>query len=473
MWLRSFDQATLSSPFARVGFMVPQLAETAAFDLQVSSGQPSRQFSEWCASLTGRSWTLAVRVIAVTLLCSGSASAAPLSVAANPAPEEEIAIEIIPRGAAYKSPAKAKPSKTSPSAKSNSSPKTPSTKSALAGRGQQSTKPSSTWEDPKPFHLHSQAAANAAQSGTDNSQHTTEPLEERVPAVASQAPAGSALAERTEHINSEPRTPQVAAQEFAVPLIKLVEPPAYVRAGKSSTGTTASASNPLAPLELWKPLRPEERAEPLLRNSFQPNTSTAIANYGGNSIADNLSTPAELTEPHVLEEQGAAVAETRVTAPEPRRPDIRKPTTGIAAPRAPGASHSLFATRRPTTPIGNRPVATVSRAQVSAAEHETARPPYGTPMQPPARPPVTAPQPPAALAVGRYGNHPSLQTPRQTTHTPAPGSRYGMAPPVVAHSEARAAIPARHTQQPDTATAPARPASHSIMHPATPPRQTR
>jgi hypothetical protein len=94
-------------------------------------------------------------------------------------------------------------------------------------------------------------------------------------------------------------------------------------------------------------------------------------------------------------------------------------------------------------------------------------------MQPPARPPVTAPQPPAALAGGRYGNHPSLQTPRQTTHTPAPGSRYGMAPPVVAHSAARASMPARHTQQPDAANAPTRPASHSILHPATPPRQTR
>jgi hypothetical protein len=453
--------------------MVPQLAETAESDLRVSSGQPSRHFSDWCASLTGRSWTLAVRVIAVTLLCSGSASASPLSAGANNAPEEEIAIEIIPRGAAYKSPSKSKQPKTSASAKSNSSPKTPSTKSALAGRGQPSTKPSSAWEDPKPFHLHSQAAANATQSDTDNSQHTTEPLEERVSAVASQAPAGSSVAERAERSNSEPRTPQVAAQEFAVPLIKLVEPPAYVRAGQSPTGTAASASNPPAPLELWKPLRPEERAEPLLRNSFQPNTSTAIANYGGNSIADNLSSPAELAKPHELEEQGAAVAETRVTAPEPRRPDIRKPTTGIAAPRAPGASHSLFATRRPTSPIGNRPVATVSRAQVSAAGHETARPPYGTPMQPPTRPPVTAPQPPAALAVGRYGNHPILQTPRQNSPTAAPGSRYGMAPPVVAHSAARASMPARHTQQPDAANAPTRPASHSILHPATPPRQTR
>lgn len=453
--------------------MVPQLAETAASDLRVSSGQPSRHFSEWCTSLTGRSWTLAVRVIAVTLLYSGSASAAPLNAAANHAPEEEIAIEIIPRGAAYKSPSKAKQPKTSPSAKSTASPKTPSTKSALAGRGQQSTKPSSAWEDPKPFHLHSQAAANATQSGSDNSQHTSEPLEERAPAVASPAPAGSALAERAERTNSEPRTPQVAAQEFAVPLIKLVEPPAYVRAGKSSTGTAASASNPPAPLELWKPLRPEERAEPLLRNSFQPKTSTAIANYGGSSTADNLPAPAELAQPHELEEQGAAVAETRVTAPEPRRPDIRKPTTGIAAPRTPGASHALFATRRPTAPIGNRPVATVSQAQVSAAGHETARPPYGAPMQPPARPPVTAPQPPAVLAGGRYGNHPSLQTPRQTTHTPAPGSRYGMASHSVAHSVPRAEMPARHTQQPDTATAPTRPASHSIMHPMAPPRPTR
>lgn len=450
--------------------MVPQLAETAGSDLRVSAGQSILQPGEWYESLAGRGWTLAVRMIAVTLLCSGSVNAAPLSAEANYAREEEIAIEIIPRGATWKAPSKATQSKKSPSAKSGSSPKTPSTKSALAGRGQQNTTPSSTWQDPKPFHLHSQAAANAAQSVADKPESVTEPTEERVPAAAPQASAGSALASRADRNISQPRTPQMAAQEVAVPLIKLVEPPAYVRAGQSAAAT---ASAPPAPLELWKPLRPEERAEPLLRNSVQPHASTAIAKYGDSSPAANPPVPAELAEPHDLAEQGAVVAETHVTAPEPRRADVRKPSAGIAAPRAPGASHSLFATRRPTVPIGNRPVATFNGAQVSAAGFETARPPYAAPLQPPARPPVTAPQPPAALAGGRYGSHPSLQTPRQNSPRVAPGSRYGVTPHSVAYSTPSAAMPARHMQQPDAANAPTRPASHSILHPATPPRQMR
>jgi len=448
---------------------------------------------ELCISLNRKLPGFKLWLIAVTLLFSRSTVACQQIVPENRSSSEYTGIEIIPRGAAWKAPDRPR-SKTAarPAASRPAAPAQPDTAMPLQeNRPQTNPLP---YTEPKPFHRNSQAAntpvstpseiriksPNFARRNAENEalQTTAEyPQETAMPEPEHVSPTTEHYSPTTEHIR--PRTEDVRPTlvENAVPLIHIIEPPPFVRPGTETTTAVAATAATPKPLELWKPMRRFERAEPLIDQA-----PMLPENYAASETqaAESQTEVSERFEAWEIETPVLAPEnsnEPRVVAPEPRKPGVRKPAVASHSTNHPVAGHSLLAgPARPrvaslgpvTPPQGHPQVA----GHLQNSEHRPK--PMSIPRQP-----QPIPQPlPAAVASGRYGRPPS------TAHTSvAPfaatrsKSRYGAPLATNANHAIPASAPTVGTRYAPASSqhqsVPTRQAGHSMLQSGTSYRQTR
>ena len=412
-------------------------------------------------------------LIAITLLLSRPTFACQQITPGMRASSEYTGIEIIPRGGAWKAPARAR---NRTEAKPSSSPPLASVqpetvRPVLANRPQARSIP---YEDPKPFHRNSQFAETSVSPPTEIKIKSPNFAQRNAEDEALQVPAEYPVTPAvTENRNAGP-----TVVENAVPLIHTIEPPPYIR----PVTETATASVSVTPqtIELWKPLRRFERAErlidqkPTLPPSYAANEKH-VAEKQTDMIESFDALDIETIAPRVLESESSE--EPRVVAPEPRKPRVRKSAVAANSTNYPRAGHSLLAApSRP--PLTSRGPITFPQDPPMVAGNPPNSAPRQNPLTIPKQAQPTTQPLPAAVASGRYGRYPS------TAHTtagriegPLPASRYGATVATNAnYSIPTSAAKANTRYAPATSqhqSVPARQAGHSMLQPGTSYRQTR
>ena len=462
----------------------------------------------WCVSLSRQFAGFTLWLIAITLLLSRPTVACQQVTPGTQSSSGYTGIEIIPRGGAWKAPVRAR--NTTAAKPATSQP--PTSVQAEALRPLQANRPQSNspaYEDPKPFHRHSQVANTSVLSPAEIRIKSPNFAQRNAEVGTPQTPAESPL-EPSEPSVTENRNIRPTAIENAVPLIHIIEPPPYGRLNTETATATASTSANTQTIELWKPLRRFERAERLIDQKpiLPPNyvarktpvaeapvaeapvveAPVAEAPVAGNYVARNSvakqqtdmiesfdALDIETIEAPVVELESSQ--EPAVVAPEPRKPRVRKPAFADNGTNYPRAGHSLLAgSSRP--PAASRAPLTFPQGPPLIATNPQHSMPRQNPMTPPTQPQPTRQPLPAAVASGRYGRYPSTAHPTVgTIKGPVTASRYGT--PLATHTNYSipSSAPKANTRYAPASSqnqsVPARQAGHSILQSGTSYRQTR